>query len=60
MIIGITGTLGAGKGEEWVGTHSARGCRYFRIYEKVSYNLNSDSKSPAPVFTPNTSNFLFA
>jgi hypothetical protein len=60
MIIGITGTLGAGKGEGWVGNHPARGCRYFRIYEKVSYNLNSDCKSPAPVFTPNTNNSLIA
>ena len=40
-IIGITGTIGAGKGEEWVGSHSARGCRYLRMHEKVSYNLNS-------------------
>lgn len=74
MIIGITGTLGSGKGEKVRGTF-ARGCkkifltafaqreikvfislvrsivsRYFRFYEKVSYNLNSVRRTPAPVF----------
>ncbi len=34
MIIGITGTDGAGKGEKWDGvkndlSHSLRGCHYF-------------------------------
>ncbi len=47
ILIGITGTNGSGKGET-VWETVARGCRHFRTYEKVSYNLNSDCKTPVP------------
>ncbi len=48
MLIGITGTLGAGKGEKaW--DAFARGCQFFlKRAHKKSDNLNSVCKTPAP------------
>ena len=48
MILGITGTDGAGKGETVWGT-VARGCLQFLEYaNKNSGNLNSVCKTPVP------------
>jgi len=48
MILGITGTDGAGKGETVWGT-VARGCQIFlELANKNSDNLNSSCKVPVP------------
>ncbi len=65
MIIGITGTLGAGKGEEWVGAHSARPCQIFfeaNAEKKISTRCTVPVRKgvSAPVLTQNTYKLIFA
>ena len=49
MILGITGTDGAGKGEKWDGTHFARGCHMFLEFTKRNIdNLYSVCNTPVP------------
>lgn len=48
MLLGITGTDGAGKGETVRGT-VARGCQVvFEVTKKTTDNLNSVCKTPGP------------
>ena len=49
MIIGITGTDGAGKGEKWDGTHFARPCQLVcEVTKKTSDKVYCACKAPGP------------